>query len=254
MVLVIVLILSGFALFFGLVMIFFENPLYSIISFVLCILFSVLLLIAYGVEFMSFIYLAVYIGAIAILFLFVTMMLNVNSINILPTYSVKKSVFIYACIFFKTFSLVFLVNKNIFLQYLYPSHNHIPIPILTRELEVILNWCGDMLQSVTEYMAYNDKRWMSNFRIRPVHVEKYLFDIDYQIILSLYEGPSYTPYINFSNASIDSLADNVISSFDSRMELANFCLLYDIYVINFFLAGFILLCAMLGSISLCLQK
>ncbi len=302
MVLVIVLILSSFALFFGLVMIFFENPLYSIFSFLLCVFFTVLLLIAYGVEFMSFIYLVVYIGAIGILFLFIIMMLNVNSINILPTYSLTTSFFIYACIFLKTFSVISLVNKNMFLHYLYPVQNHTPALFLSNEHVLMYSWCGIMCQTINNWLdvLYRDitsdciyiiegstcmslkfsrffkgedyefvcshpsSVWVCGkpdpvtaFRELGVYLERYLTyspRVEYFRTEFAEVEPIFIHFFTITNSSIDTLADNVISSFDSRVELANFCLLYDIYVINFFLAGFILLCAMLGSISLCLQK
>ncbi len=52
----------------------------------------------------------------------------------------------------------------------------------------------------------------------------------------------------------DHLADFIISGVDFNLELANFCFLYNIYFLYFVLSGFILLFAMLGSISLCLEK
>jgi hypothetical protein len=72
----------------------------------------------YGIEFMSFVYLVVYIGAIAILFLFMIMMLNVNSVNSLPSKTSISLSFLYICLFLKFIYFIFLVNKNIFLFYL----------------------------------------------------------------------------------------------------------------------------------------
>ena len=67
----------------------------------------------YGIEFMSFVYLVVYIGAIAILFLFVIMMLNINCINSLPNKASISLSFLYACLFFKCIYFIFLVNKKV---------------------------------------------------------------------------------------------------------------------------------------------
>jgi NADH:ubiquinone oxidoreductase subunit 6 (subunit J) len=196
------LIFSNLAIFFGLVLIFFQNPLYSILSFVCTVLFSVLILFMYGFEFMSFIYLVVYIGAIAILFLFIIMMLNLNSVNISPTYSATVSFFFNLCVFFKTLSLVFLVNKNLFLSYL------------------------DFLQGgLTTSCADGSNTFIRNI-------------------------PCYL----FKKTPSDSLADYLILALDPTSELSNFCLLYDVYILHFILAGFILLFSMLGSISLCLAR
>ena len=196
------LIFSNLAVFFGLVLIFFQNPLYSILSLVCSILFSVFILFMYGFEFMSFVYLVVYIGAIAILFLVIIMMLNLNSINILPTYSATVSFFFNGCIVLKTASVVFLVNKNLFLSYL------------------------DFLQS----------------------------DLMVSYGHSLNTFTQNIPYYLFKKRSSDSLSEYLISGLDSTSELANFCLLYNLFSLHFILAGFILLFSMLGSISLCLAR
>lgn len=63
---------------FSLLVIFFENALYSLLC-VVCIVVLVCFVLFYlGVEFLTYIYLLVYIGAIATLFLFVIMLLNTN--------------------------------------------------------------------------------------------------------------------------------------------------------------------------------
>lgn len=72
----------------------------------------------FGIEFMSFVYLVVYIGAIAILFLFMIMMLNLNSINSLPSKTFISLLYVYICLFLKGIYFIFLTNKNIFLFYL----------------------------------------------------------------------------------------------------------------------------------------
>jgi NADH:ubiquinone oxidoreductase subunit 6 (subunit J) len=61
-------------------------------------------------------------------------------------------------------------------------------------------------------------------------------------------------FLEIQKSFSDNLADLLISGLDSTSELAGFCILYNIYFIYFILAGFILLFAMLGSISLCIVK
>jgi NADH:ubiquinone oxidoreductase subunit 6 (subunit J) len=91
---------------------------YSILSLVSCIFFSTLILFLFGIEFMSFVYLVVYIGAIAILFLFMVMMLNTNSVNSIQHHISILDLFLYICIFFKTLYISFFINTNIFNFYL----------------------------------------------------------------------------------------------------------------------------------------
>jgi NADH-quinone oxidoreductase subunit J len=71
-------ILSVCIFFFSLLVIFFENVLYSLLC-VVCIVIGVcLILFSLSVEFLTYVYLLVYIGAIATLFLFVIMLLSTN--------------------------------------------------------------------------------------------------------------------------------------------------------------------------------
>jgi NADH:ubiquinone oxidoreductase subunit 6 (subunit J) len=198
------LIFSNLAVFFGLVLVFFQNPMYSILSLVGCILFSVIILFMYGIEFMSFVYLVVYIGAIAILFLFMIMMLNINTINSLPNKSATISLFLYICIFFKSLYFMFLANNNMFLFYFDSLQRLFFIPTNINE------------EKSAMFLKYN--------------------------------------FLEIQKSFSDNLADLLISGLDSTSELAGFCILYNIYFIYFILAGFILLFAMLGSISLCIVK
>jgi NADH:ubiquinone oxidoreductase subunit 6 (subunit J) len=83
-----------------------------------CIFFSVVILFIFGVEFMGFVYLVVYIGAISILFLFIVMLLNINCINALPDSTfITRDFFLYCCLFFKGLHTFFLSNENIFIFY-----------------------------------------------------------------------------------------------------------------------------------------
>lgn len=59
------------------------NPVHAIFSLVLAFGFATILLIAEGAEFLGILFTIVYVGAIAILFLFVVMMLNIRLVELL---------------------------------------------------------------------------------------------------------------------------------------------------------------------------
>ena len=59
------------------------NPVHSVFSLVLAFTNCSILLIVLGVEFLGFLFMIVYVGAIAILFLFVVMMLNIRLVELL---------------------------------------------------------------------------------------------------------------------------------------------------------------------------
>jgi NADH:ubiquinone oxidoreductase subunit 6 (subunit J) len=65
-----------------------KNPIHSIFSLLISIISSICVLLLIRVEFLAYVFLIVYVGAIAILFLFVIMMLNIKvSSNSLVDYS-----------------------------------------------------------------------------------------------------------------------------------------------------------------------
>jgi NADH-quinone oxidoreductase subunit J len=73
--------LVGVNLFFAVMVIFSSKVLYSILSLVFLIITGCLVLLVLEIEFLSFIIMLLYIGAIAVLFLFVVMMLQLNKNN-----------------------------------------------------------------------------------------------------------------------------------------------------------------------------
>jgi NADH:ubiquinone oxidoreductase subunit 6 (subunit J) len=70
---------SIIAVFFSVVLIYFKNPVFSIFSLIVTFISSIFLLLLMEVEFLAYIYLIVYVGAIAVLFLFVIMLLNIRA-------------------------------------------------------------------------------------------------------------------------------------------------------------------------------
>jgi NADH-quinone oxidoreductase subunit J len=78
----------GIALLSAVLLILVKNPIYSIFSLISSIISSVIVLLICHVEFLAYVFLIVYIGAISILFLFVVMMLNIKvSQNVLVDFS-----------------------------------------------------------------------------------------------------------------------------------------------------------------------
>jgi len=57
------------------------NPIYALVSLILIFFNTALFLIGIQVEFLALIYIIIYIGAIAILFLFVIMMFNLKELQ-----------------------------------------------------------------------------------------------------------------------------------------------------------------------------
>ena len=62
-------------------MIFLSNPIYALICLIVIFFSTAAFLISLKINFLGMIYLIIYIGAIAILFLFVIMMFNLRQLN-----------------------------------------------------------------------------------------------------------------------------------------------------------------------------
>jgi NADH-quinone oxidoreductase subunit J len=73
---------SGLALFASLFVVFSANPVHSVLSLILVFCTTSMLLLLLRVDFLSLLLVVVYVGAIAVLFLFVVMMLNVKLVQL----------------------------------------------------------------------------------------------------------------------------------------------------------------------------
>lgn len=71
-------LLSGLCLILSLAVITASNPIHSVLGLVLLFLSGGLLLLLLGVDFLPLVFVVVYVGAVAVLFLFVVMMLNIK--------------------------------------------------------------------------------------------------------------------------------------------------------------------------------
>jgi NADH-quinone oxidoreductase subunit J len=75
-----------FLLFMTLCVIFLNNPIQSLLSLIICFAISSIFFLILGLEFISIVLFIIYIGAIAVLFLFIIMMLNIKIIELSSSY------------------------------------------------------------------------------------------------------------------------------------------------------------------------
>ena len=62
------------------------NAIYSVFFLILCFIFSSIIFLSFGAEFIALLLLVIYVGAISILFLFVIMMLNLRIVELYNTF------------------------------------------------------------------------------------------------------------------------------------------------------------------------
>lgn len=104
------LLLSLFLIFSALMVILSKHPVFSLLFLVGCFLFSSFLLFLLECEFLGLLFIVVYVGAIAVLFLFAVMMLEAKAINL------SKNIVKYVPIgfFFAIFLLIPLLKNTSF--------------------------------------------------------------------------------------------------------------------------------------------
>ena len=97
------------------------NPIYALICLILVFFSSALFLLSMNVQFLAMIYLIIYIGAIAILFLFVIMMFNLRQLQQQSThmndYSFFSMSFVLCFLVLYKFYGLFLNHITIYVQY-----------------------------------------------------------------------------------------------------------------------------------------
>ena len=108
-------ILFSFSLFFACMIVLSRNPLYSMLNLIGVILTVSILLLSLGIEFLVFMYLLIYIGAIAVLFLFILKMLQLDSPASPTNYeeTIFNDLLLYLVLIFKLLYSFFFLNFKI---------------------------------------------------------------------------------------------------------------------------------------------
>src|SRR5205085_7286088 len=95
----------------GLLVITSKNTVQSVLYLILVFLLCSLLFIYLGADFIGLIILIVYIGAIAVLFLFVVMMLNIRLLEIASTFTVYLPLALFLSLIFIIQCFIIIINK-----------------------------------------------------------------------------------------------------------------------------------------------
>nr|YP_009040915.1 NADH dehydrogenase subunit 6 [Pyropia kanakaensis]AIB08135.1 NADH dehydrogenase subunit 6 [Pyropia kanakaensis]AIB08193.1 NADH dehydrogenase subunit 6 [Pyropia kanakaensis] len=110
-----------------------SNAVYSVLFLIIVFCNTASILLLLGAEFLSFLFLIVYVGAIAVLFLFVVMMLNVKTDNIKVNYGTIFfiGVFVSLILFIQTWS-AFQLN--------FEAYANMDISLLNSNFPTITSW------------------------------------------------------------------------------------------------------------------
>lgn len=100
--------------------IFSKNPVHSVLFLILVFLLNICFFFLLGADFIAFIFMIVYVGAIAVLFLFVVMMLNIRSIevtNVFINYLPLSALIVFVFFFEFNYAFTNLPYLNLSLVY-----------------------------------------------------------------------------------------------------------------------------------------
>lgn len=205
-----------------------QNPVYSGLYLVLLFFLGSAISFLLGLEFMALLFLLVYAGAIAVLVLFVVMMLDVKAIE--NPWSTKKKRFLYACIIVILGGLLMIVlNKNFTL--------------------LIKTLAASYISSLVSFSFVSSNGSTNNFLNVTAGEWGKIYDIE---VLSNFSQLWFKKEIIENSYGITS---NWFVDFDSSCVLNDpSYLLYSTHAILLIIAGIVLLIAMVGAISLTLQK
>jgi NADH-quinone oxidoreductase subunit J len=117
---------SSLSIIFSFFVIISRNPVHSILSLILVFFNAASLLIILGAEFLAMLFVIVYVGAVAVLFLFVIMMLNIKVTSLTASiYRYLPISIIFGSIFFFEFFMLFytdLASVNVSDLYLFANN------------------------------------------------------------------------------------------------------------------------------------
>lgn len=104
-----------------------KNPVHSVLWLILCFFTASGIFMILGAEFIAMVTIIVYVGAVAVLFLFVVMMLNINFVHLKEGFTKYLPVCLLLA-FVLFFDLYFVINKSVNHSNLLISKSLIPIP------------------------------------------------------------------------------------------------------------------------------
>jgi NADH:ubiquinone oxidoreductase subunit 6 (subunit J) len=211
---------ASLAIISGLCVIRVRNPVHSVLFLILAFCATAGLLLTLGLDFFAMVFLVVYVGAIAVLFLFVVMMLNIKLTEV--TENTLRYLPIGGLIAFLFFAeLLYIIDGDL-----------VPITLPPADYEV--------------YNSKALKDWYIFVGGNPAFMNEFMKDVhlvEWLGICGNHLGFSFTPYTKWT------LYVDPLTNIHAVGQI-----LYTYYVFQFILASLILLVAMIGAIVLTQNK
>lgn len=222
------------ALFCSFMVIASKNPIHSILYLILVFCNVTFVLILLGVEFIAIIFLIVYVGAIAVLFLFVVMMLNIKILELDEVFwrYIPAGLLISSCFLFQLFAFVF--NFNVFEAFnLFLNNGFYSVHKLSLSFPEIHPLPGLLVNGI--YTA----PILPDFQIT-----------NHSALTAIYKNESFFCFVKLNEFSINLLN---LSFEITNTEILGW-LVYTYTFFIFLIISLILLISMIGSIILVLNQ
>ena len=230
-------VFACFALLAGIMVIRAKNPVYSVLFLILvfCNVSGILLLL--NLDFFAMVFLVVYVGAIAVLFLFVVMMLNVklseindNILRYLPVGGIFGLLFLG--------QIVLVLEQDLLPIVAYHAQNVIPWIEYVSIISVFLRMhFMDFYLTTLDFFSVISQ-WQMHWKNLQTHLNTYASSVCLDV--PTLDGVYYViwPHSMEQTTTIQTLGHVV----------------YTYYMVFFLLASIVLLIAMIGSIVLTMHK
>ena len=242
----------------GLNVIISQNPVYSILYLVLFFITGSSLLALFGFDYLSLIFILVYVGAIAVLFLFVIMILDIKVVN---KSGFDASIFVLLSFVLFFFPLIYYISSLVL--YLQNVLSDLILYFTYMEYNLINNNCIILFRDNIDYTLIDNDLSLnlrsivvkSLYNLEIIYLDSYLF-IVYK--LGFYEWFMLLKFCfcEYGFTAPDSIIllyeSSYIFKIDYQSSVKNFQVLYTDFMSLFVLCGGVLLVAMISCISLAL--
>nr|YP_011008102.1 NADH dehydrogenase subunit 6 [Dictyotopsis propagulifera]WBP69968.1 NADH dehydrogenase subunit 6 [Dictyotopsis propagulifera] len=223
-----------------------QNPIYSVLYLVLFFITGSSFLALFGFDYLSLIFILVYAGAIAVLFLFVVMILDIKIIN-------KPG-----------FNGMFLVVFSLFI-FLFPLFYNVTLLIIILQkigFDFYFNTFVIQFNNIWNNLEFHDKFLDISSTHFIKSLNQYLYNSEFfiQYKINFYNLFLIIKFIFCQYGFKAPMSNNLLNQYneilniDYESSVKNFQILYSDFTSIFVISGGVLLIAMIGCISLALPS
>lgn len=235
------------------------NPVYSVLFLVGCFFVIATFLLLAGADFLALCYIIVYVGAVAVLFLFVVMMLNIRTIE---WFKVNVRFFPLSFFFLILFVLKFVISYfETFFLTIFPFFFNINALFSYELFSYFFSYVFFLVFSFFLFLSFDFFLFLVGKTFSEIVIDLKVFSV--QRFIFIFNIVFFSSFLVW-NCTFISLAEMDFSYFFQLSISSNYVgffnisflgnVIYTFFFVYFIIAGIILLVAMYGSIYLTILK